>query len=316
MKCSKCNREAVTYIRYAGINLCREHFLSFIDRKVKREIREQVHFKKDDRILIAVSGGKDSMLTLYLMSKIFGNWEELEIMAVTVDEGIGDFRKNCAKIAHEFSSSLNIEHRVITFKDYIGITTDEVVRVDKELKPCTYCGVFRRKVLNQYAKEIRANYLVLGLNLDDIAQSIIMNITRGDVARLARLAPHKKIKKGFVPRIIPLRRVLEEEVRLYVKLANIPYYQGRCPYAPLAIRDEFREFLNNLEKRDPAVKFSILKFFDEIKPFVEEKYAKELQACKICGEPTTGEICKACQLKMRFEKLSKGDQRHSAPQGW
>ena len=303
MKCTKCNREAEFFIPYAGIHLCREHFIDFIDKKVKGEIKEQVKFKKDDRILIAVSGGKDSMLLMHEMHKIFGNWRNFEMIAVTVDEGIGNFRKECASVAGEYAKKIDIEHRVITFKEYIGITTDDVAQVDKELKPCTYCGVFRRKVLNMYAKEIGANYLLLGLNLDDFAQSILMNVTRGDVARLARLAPHKKVTKGFVPRLAPLRKVLEEEVREYNRVANVPYYSGRCPYAPLAIRDVYREFLNNLEKRDPAVKFSTLNFFDKIKSYVEDDVKQELKLCKICGEPTIGEICKACELKLRYEKL-------------
>ncbi len=310
MKCSKCGKEAVVKIKYAGIKLCKEHFVEFIDRKVKREIREQAHFHKDDRILIAVSGGKDSMVTLYHMHKIFHAWKDLELIAVTVDEGIGTFRQECAKIANSYARKLGIEHRTITFKDYIGITTDDVAKVDKELKPCTYCGVFRRKVLNMFAKEIGANYLVLGLNLDDIAQSIIMNITRGDTARLARLAPHRKIREGFVPRIIPLRKVREEEVRMYAKIVGIPYHPGRCPYASLAVRDVYRDFLNRLEERDPATKFSIVNFFDEIKPMIEERYQEKLRPCKICGEPTTGEICKACQLKLRYEAMSKEAQLH------
>ncbi len=313
MKCSKCDREAVTEIRYAGIRLCKEHFIEFIDRKVKREIREQAHFKRGDKILIAVSGGKDSMLTLYEMHKIFGRWRDLEILAVTVDEGLGNFRKKCAEIARKYAETLGIHHELITFKDYLGITTDDVARIDKELKPCTYCGVFRRKVLNMYAKEVKANYLVLGLNLDDVAQSIIMNITRGDTARLSRLAPHRKVREGFVPRIIPLRRVREDEVRLYVNLANIPYHPGRCPYAHLAVRDIYRKFLNELEERDPATKFAIINFFDEIKGFIDEKYTAKLHPCKICGEPTTGDICKACELQLRYEKLSKEAQLHLEP---
>ena len=316
MKCTKCGKEAVAEIKYAGIALCREHFLSFIDRKVKREIREQVHFNRNDRVLIAVSGGKDSMLTLYQMSKIFGKWRNLELLAVTVDEGIGDFRVNCSRVAHKFADSLGIEHKTISFRDYIGITTDDVARVDKELAPCTYCGVFRRKVLNIYAKEVDADYLVLGLNLDDIAQSVLMNVTRGDTPRLVRMAPHTKRREGFVPRILPLRKVLEDEVRLYVTLTNIPYYPKRCPYAPLALRDTHREFLNNLEKKDPSVKFSILRFLDDVKPLLEEKYMAQLHPCKICGEPTPQDICKACQLEMRYHTLSKGGQWPSESRGW
>ncbi len=303
MKCSRCNGEARFRIPYAGLNLCEEHFLEFVDSKVKREFREQVRFKKGDRIVVAVSGGKDSMHLLYQVHKIFGEWRDFEIIAVTVDEGIGDFRVKCAELAREYSKELGIEHRTITFRDYIGITTDDVAKVDKELKPCTYCGVFRRKVLNMFAKEMNADYVLLGLNLDDFAQSIVMNVTRGDVARLARLAPHTRRVEGFVPRIVPLRRVLEEEIRTYNEIAGIPYMHGRCPYASLAIRDVYREFLNNLEKRDPAVKFSTLNFFEKIKGYVEEDVGRELRPCRICGEPTIGEVCKACELKMRYEKL-------------
>ncbi len=303
MHCTKCEKEAIIEIKYAGIKLCKEHFIQFIDSKVKHDIKKQVHFKKDDRILIAVSGGKDSMLLLHEMHKIFGNWKNFEMIAVTVDEGIGDFRKKCAKIAGEYSKKLGIQHRTITFRDYIGVTTDEVARVDKELTPCTYCGVWRRKVLNVYAKEIGARYIVLGLNLDDFAQSIMMNVLRGDVARLARLAPHLRRIEGFVPRIVPLRKVLESEVRLYNEVAGIPYYPKRCPYAHLASRNFYRSFLNDMEKRDPAVKFSILNFFDRIKPYIEKDFTKNLKKCKICGEPTMGEICKACELKLRYEKL-------------
>ncbi len=303
MKCAKCTREAEFFIPYAGVHLCREHFVEFIDRKVKSEIREQVHFRKDDRILIAVSGGKDSMLLMHEMHKIFGEWRDFEMIAVTVDEGIGDFRLKCAEIAGDYASRLGIEHRLISFKEYLGITTEEVAEVDKELKPCSYCGVFRRKVLNMYAREIGARYLLLGLNLDDYAQSVIMNVTRGDVYRLARLGPHKVVREGFVPRLAPLRKVLEREVRIYNEIEGIPYYHKRCPYASLAIRDLYREFLNNLERRDPAVKFSTLNFFDKIRPLIEDETSKELGRCRICGEPTIGEICKACELQLRYEKL-------------
>ncbi len=302
MKCSKCNREAEFQIKYAGINLCREHFVEFVHRKVKTEIKEQVRFNKDDRVIIAVSGGKDSMMLLHEMHSIFGKWHNFEMIAVTVDEGIGDFRVKCSELAHRYARSLDIEHHTVKFKDYIGITTDDVASVDSELKPCTYCGVFRRKVLNVYAKEMSANYLVLGLNLDDFAQSVLMNVTRGDVARLARLAPHKRVHTGFVPRLAPLRRVLESEVRNYNEIMGIPYVNKRCPYAPQAIRDEYRNFLNELEKRDPAVKFSTLNFFDKIRPMVDSE-APQLQPCEICGEPTVGKVCKACELKMRYEKL-------------
>lgn len=306
MKCSRCNRDAVVYIRYNGEHLCKEHFIEFLETRVKHELRRQVDLKPGDRIMVGVSGGKDSTTTAYLLKKILSHRKDIEIIAVTIDEGIDGYRNIALEKLIPYMKKIGIEHHVYRFKDYFDRTMDEVASIDHELVPCTYCGVFRRKLLNVAAKDLGANYVATGLNLDDTAQSIIMNFVRGDLDRLARLGPHTIIKEDLVPRIQPLRKIPEKEVLLYAILNNIEFYHGTCPYADLALRNEFRNAIDTWENRSPGSRHAILSVYDQLKDLLLEKYKNyTLNKCEICGEPTVGRICKSCELKLRLDNIQK-----------
>ncbi|MGC8585432.1 MAG: TIGR00269 family protein [Thermoplasmata archaeon] len=304
MKCDRCDRDSVVYIRYNGEHLCKEHFFDFLEKRVKHEIRKQVNIKKGDRIAVAVSGGKDSSVALYLMKKIFSVRKDVEIFAITVDEGIYGYRDRALNVLKDFVNVLDVPHYIYRMKDMIGYDVDEISNIDKELVPCTYCGVFRRKIINYAARELKANYVATGLNLDDTAQSIVMNIVRGDVERLMRLGPHDVIKEDLIPRIQPLRMIPEKEILLYAILKGIKFYHGECPYAPKALRNDFRSCIDSWESRNPGSRHSIISFYDEIKNNLQGKFPRtRLNRCRICGDPTTGEICKSCELKLRLDSL-------------
>ncbi len=306
MKCSRCERDAVAYLRYSGEHLCAEHFMEFLERRVKHELRKQVNLKKGDRIVVGVSGGKDSTTTLYLLKKILSHRKDIEIIAVTIDEGIKGYRNIAIERVKDFILNLGVEYHIFSYKDYFNVTIDDASKIDHEILPCSYCGVFRRYLLNKAAKELNANYLATGLNLDDTAQSIIMNFVRGDLERLARLGPHEIVKEDLVPRIQPLRTIPEKEVMLYAILKKIPFYHGTCPYADLAIRNEFRNAIDTWEERTPGSKYAILSTFDQIKPLLLPAYRDfKLNRCERCGEPTVGRICKACELRERIENIQK-----------
>lgn len=286
--------------------MCREHFIEFLESRVKHELRNQVNLKPGDRIIVGVSGGKDSTTTAYLLKKILSHRRDIEIIAVTIDEGIDGYRNIALEKLIPFMKKIGIEHHVFSFKDYFNYTMDEISRIDKDLVPCTYCGVFRRNLLNIAAKKLNGNYVATGLNLDDTAQSIIMNFVRGDLDRLARLGPHTIIKEDLVPRIQPLRKIPEKEVLLYAILNNIEFYHGTCPYADLALRNQFREAVDNWENRSPGSRHAILSVYDQMKDMLMQKYKDfKLNKCEICGEPTVGKICKSCELKLRLENIQK-----------
>ncbi|MDH7506778.1 MAG: TIGR00269 family protein [Candidatus Thermoplasmatota archaeon] len=299
--CFKCKKPAITFIRYNGTHLCKNHFLEYFEKRVKKDIKKQGKNIKKVKIGIALSGGKDSTVALYLIHDIFSTRYDSEIFAITVDEGIKGYRPESIEIASNNCKKLKIKHFIISFKDTIGFTLDEIAVKDHELAECSYCGVFRRFCLNKKAKELGVDKLVTGHNLDDMSQSILMNFVNCDMQKLARLGPHFKIQPGFVPRMLPLRTIPEKEVALYAILKKIRYHDGECPYAVNALRGYFKEVIDTLEFKHPGTRHSILNSYDIIKDILVKKYPPmELNKCKNCGEPTSQKFCKVCILKNRI----------------
>ena len=203
-------------------------------------------------------------------------------------------KKNC--------EILNIPYYTINFKDVIGYTVDEISK--KTGFTCTYCGVFRRYCLNIQAKKINISKIALGHNLDDTAQSILMNIAKSDVKKLARMAPHVNVQPGLIPRIAPLRTIPENEIYLYGKLNDIEFYDSMCPYAENAQRNIFREVIYMLENRIPGARHAILKTYEKIIKQIRDTYPPaNLVSCDMCTEPTTKKICKTCELKEKLKML-------------
>ncbi|MCK4443777.1 MAG: TIGR00269 family protein [Thermoplasmata archaeon] len=303
--CSKCSKPAVTFIRYSGNHLCEDHFLEFFDKRVKKEMRKQCEFKADTKVAVALSGGKDSSVAALVLDEIISKRRDMELHAITVDEGIEGYRPESLKMAREFCESRDIPHHVVTFKELVAWTMDEIARADERTIPCTYCGVFRRKALNSKAREIGANYLATGLNLDDTAQSVLMNFARGDIEKLARMGPHTKAQKDLIPRIQPLRTIPEKEVYLFSMLKGIEIHNAECPYAERAFRGRFRDMLYALEKSSPGTKHGILSTYDSIQPALQTMYPPaNLKGCKNCGEPTLSDLCKSCVLIERLKASS------------
>ena len=255
------------------------------------------------RIGIAVSGGKDSTVALHMIHDIFSQRSQVDLYALTVDEGIQGYREKSIPFAQKHCRLLGVEHHIISFQEVVGKTMDEIAAVHDDLGECSYCGVFRRVCLNNKAKELQLDELVTGHNLDDMAQSVLMNFVNGDMQKLARLGPHEKVQPGFVPRRLPLRVIPEKEVMLYAILKNIEFYHGECPYSTRALRGDFRAILEGLEENHPGTRHSILNSYETLKDFLVEKYPPiTLHPCDRCGEPTSQRRCKACVLLDRLQQ--------------
>lgn len=298
ISCDKCKESAITFIRYSGAHLCDDHFTDFVDKRVKKEVSKQRRLPKDTKLAVALSGGKDSTLALYMMKKIFSKHRGFEIIAITVDEGISGYRPESIKAAKKICKDLDIQHYITSFKQRLGFELDSIKPHTDGLLPCSYCGVFRRFCLNTMAKELEATALVMGHNLDDMAQSILMNIFKGDPQKLARLGPHRNIQPGLVPRLMPLRTIPEKESYLYTMIKNLPIYDGECPYAIYAQRGLFRDMLARAEEATPGSRHAILSFYDQTVEEISKKFAPaELKSCEQCGEPTNQKLCKTCILR-------------------
>ncbi|MFA4955354.1 MAG: TIGR00269 family protein [Candidatus Methanoperedens sp.] len=293
MKCQRCPKSAVIYQKYSNAHLCRSHFIEDVERKIKRDIRKFKMIGRGERIVVALSGGKDSIALLYILHKIFKDRPDLEIIALTIDEGIRGYRANTLSHAIKLTNELGIGHTIRSFDDVFGTTMDYLVN-KKEHAACTLCGVLRKNILNKAARELGADKIAIGHNLDDESQTILMNYMRGDMDRLRRMLPGSH-QPGMVPRIKPLRSIPEKEVALYGFLNDLPVSMDECPYAGDALRNEIREMINNYEVKHPGTKYSLLGGFETISQMLRPPVT-EIFKCDKCGEPSSEKVCKTCRL--------------------
>jgi uncharacterized protein (TIGR00269 family) len=288
----------------SGVAYCKNCFIRHVEDRVRWTINKGKLFDWNDNIVLAVSGGKDSVVMMKIVSKIERNFPDVKLTAITIDEGFNGYRVEGIRIAKKFSSMFGVEHLTFSFKDFYGYTLKEIIDIAEKkgspYHPCTYCGVLRRKILNVKGREIGATKIATAHNLDDEAQTILMNILRGDIGRLIESFRIESQKyEGFIPRVKPMKYIPEKEIALYAYYSGIDLYSNECPFSKLSLRSEVRSFLNDYETRHPDVKFSIVSSFED---FVNKIMGKEdlmkikLNRCKHCGEPTTREICRACEL--------------------
>jgi uncharacterized protein (TIGR00269 family) len=265
-------------------------------------------FKFDDRIAVAVSGGKDSVSLLHILAKMERKYPRAELVAITVDEGIKGYRDQALKIAEENCTELGVKHHVISFRQLFGYTFDAMLRrleerSDENLGACAYCGVLRRKALNVTARRIGADKLATAHTLDDEAQTFLLNILHGDVARIFKEKPiTEKVHLKLVQRIKPFCEIPENETALYAYVKGIRFQDQPCQYASDALRNDARAMLNRMEEKHPGMKFTIFRAAEKIRPALQGLAEKgELGECRECGEPSAEPVCRTCQMLNRLK---------------
>jgi uncharacterized protein (TIGR00269 family) len=303
-KCTVCKqRDQFFYRPYSGQRLCKKCFTETIEKKVRATITKHKMFTFDDKIAVAVSGGKDSLTLLQILAKMEKLRPKATLIAATVDEGIKGYRDEAMEIATTKCNELGIEQYVVSFKDLYGWTLDELIaknrqRKDNELMPCAYCGVLRRRALNVAARKIGATKIATGHTLDDEAQTILMNVLRGDMLRLTKVKPvTDEVHTHFVRKVKPLCEIPERESALYAYVKKINFQSTPCPYASEAYRNDARAILNHMEETYAGTKFTVFNFAERLRPALEKvESAGSYVECSECGEPSSEGVCKVCEL--------------------
>jgi uncharacterized protein (TIGR00269 family) len=313
MDCTKCDREAVLHAAYSGAHLCERHLRESVERRVRRRVREDGLIGEDatpddpETWLLGLSGGKDSVVLGSILAETFAEDPRIELVALTIHEGIEGYRDESLDAASAFAERADIPHEVVSYAEAFDLEMDRVVEKDPEnMAACAYCGVFRRELLAEYADAYGADKLLTGHNLDDEAQTALMNVLEGDVAQMAKHFdaslgpfPERTTTTEFVPRAKPLRDVPEKEVALYAHLADLPVHMAECPHSSEAYRGEIRQLLFDLEERHPGTRHSIMAGYEEFAKLAAEAYrgdGPDLGECEACGGTTTREVCRTCQL--------------------
>ena len=317
MECDKCDHDAVMQAAYAGSHLCETHFCRSVEKRVRRRIRADTLLAPEttpdtpETWVIGLSGGKDSVVLTYILDEIFSQDPRIEMLALTIHEGIEGYRDESVDACVELAADLEMRHTLVSYEEEFGIRMDDVVDDDpKDMAPCAYCGVFRRDLLETYADEHGADKLLTGHNLDDEAQTALMNIFEGDVKQIANHFDasigdfeERTEQDEFVPRAKPLRDIPEKEVALYAQLMELPAHITECPHASEAYRNEIRELLWELEETHPGTRHSIMSGYEELAGLAADRYGgtdgatnDDLSECEQCGSLTGGQLCRKCRL--------------------
>ncbi|MEM2918693.1 MAG: TIGR00269 family protein [Candidatus Altiarchaeota archaeon] len=276
-----------------------KNFVEHFEEQVKKTIDDFELIAKGDKILVACSGGKDSTTALYLLKK-FG----YKVEALFIDLLLGRYSEKNFENIKKFCNENKIKLHKVSIRDEFGYKICYIHSILKSkgysIKNCTICGVMKRSIMNRKARELNATKMATGHNLDDEAQTIFMNFLQGNLSLCAKLGPKTGFIKDekFVPRIKPLYFCPEEEIRKYSMLKKFPVLYEKCPCAVDTFRLEIKGYLNEIEKKNPGVKEKIVYNFIKILPKIKEYYKSDekLKYCKICGEPSRKEICKACEI--------------------
>lgn len=306
MKCSFCSEKSIyvqnvyfnvlkNHIEKRTILYCKKHFIEYFEDKVKKTIKRFNLLKEKERVCVAASGGKDSSSLLFLLKKLNYNVE-----ALAVDEGIKGYRDKTLIDLKKLCKKHKIPLKIVSFKENFGLSLDNIVK--KEKRPCSACGILRRRLLNYYSKDYDA--IATGHNLDDESQAILMNLFKGNIDLLKRLGPisGEREIKSFTKRVKPFYFCSEKEILIYSFLNRLEISYNECPHVYNSFRAKVRDFLNKRESEKKGIKFNIVKWFLELR---FKKTKDNIKYCKICNEPSSNDICNVCRYIEILEKKLK-----------
>jgi len=262
-----------------------------IETKIKQMLLK-VKLNKKSKILVALSGGKDSSVVCYLLKK-FGYCIE----GIHIDLGMGKYSEKCLNAVEEFCKDLKIKLYVYDIKKEMGSSMCYIrssVQSRKSLKNCAICGVIKKWILNKEARKLKADYIATGHHLDDEIQTFFLNILKGspELNLNSGIISKNKSNKKFIPRIKPLFYVLENDIKKYSLSKKLPVIYEKCPCAIDSYRIQIRGFMKTLSKKD---KENLIKNADKLMTRVEGEDGN-VKYCEICGEPSRNKVCKMCSL--------------------
>lgn len=268
-----------------------------IEPLVKKTLAK-IKLNKKEKILVALSGGKDSSVVAYLLKKSGYNIEGIHI-----NLGMGSYSIKCLDAVKKLCEELGIKLYLYDIKKEMGASMcyirTTIQEQKKGLKNCAICGVIKKWILNKKARELKADKIATGHHLDDEIQTFLLNIFKGSPGLNSNTgAITKNISdKRFVPRIKPLFYVLEEDIKEYSKKKKLPVVYEKCPCAVDSYRIQIRDFVSKLSDKE---KQNVMKNMENVLERIQ-KPKDNLRYCEICGEPSRNNICRMCEL-MKMKK--------------
>lgn len=304
--CSKCIKNRATVKRpKTGHAVCKDCFFETFENEIHETITRGNLFKSGDYVAVAASGGKDSTVLAYVM-KLLNERRNygLKLVLLSIDEGITGYRDDSLETVKRNEKDYEIPLKILSYHDLYGWTMDNVVKEVGLKNNCTFCGVFRRQALDRGAMLLKVDKLVTGHNADDVAETILMNVLRGDIARLQRCTniTTDSENDGLIPRCKPFKYTYEKEIVMYAYFKKLDYFSTECIYSPNAYRGHARAYLKDLEAIQSRIILDII-HSGECMKIKEEIMLPTQDICSKCGYISSQSICKACVM---LEGLNTG----------
>jgi uncharacterized protein (TIGR00269 family) len=310
LKCGKCGGTAAINMRQHRLRLCADHFLDWFLSMTQRTIEKHSMFTPTDKVLVAVSGGKDSLALWDVLLRLGYQAEGLYI-GLGIDEaprrsvtGFGYSAKSL-EMCRQFVATHQPDAvlRTVDIEREYGQTIPMLARSRRRGrgKPCSVCGLVKRHVMNRIARDGDFSGIATGHNLDDEVAVLLQNTLHWQAGYLARQAPVLEERDGLARKVKPFVRIYEREAAAYVLIRGIDYIYDECPFAKGSTTNLYKELLNQLELNSPGAKQQFYLQFLQARDrgtvsFAEAERA-ELHPCVHCGQPTTaGDLCAFCRL--------------------
>lgn len=302
--CAECKTSRAQIVRPKNrVRLCAPCFTSIFENEVAETVESVSLFQLHERVAIGASGGKDSCVLASVLKTLNErrNWQ-LDLVLLSVDEGITGYRDHSLDAVRRNAAELGLPLHIVSYSELYGWSMDEVVSQIGKKGNCTYCGVFRRQALDRGAATLGVRHVVTGHNADDVAETVLMNLLRGDLPRLGRatsIMTHTPAA-GFrdpngttedvgitdVKRSKPLMYAYEKEIVLYAHHKKLDYFSTECLYSPEAFRGSARTLIKNLERVRPESILDVVKSGVEMAKLVPQTNVDKVGGGD-CGNHTT-----------------------------
>jgi uncharacterized protein (TIGR00269 family) len=295
MRCHSCRAPANVEIRRSRTAYCARCYPDWFRRQVQERITHERMFRRDDRLLVAVSGGKDSLALWHALTRLGYHADGMYIRL-----GIADYSRRSQAKSEAFAEQHGLELHQVDLEEAQGFTVPDLLDT-RSGKPCAACGTVKRYHFNKVAADLGYDVVATGHNLDDEAATLFGNVIHWNVDYLGRQGPVlESTHPGLVRKVKPLYRLSERETAAYAIVERIDYILEECPMAKGAKSLAYKDMLNSLEEEQPGAKYRFLVgFLKEGRRSVADggfDQATDLKGCARCGQPTTGDLCAYCRM--------------------
>ncbi|CAG0892334.1 unnamed protein product [Darwinula stevensoni] len=298
-----CSRNAALKRPKTGAAICKECFFRAFEDEVHKTITDAKLFERGDFVAIAASGGKDSTVLASVLRTLNERHNYgLKLVLLSIDEGITGYRDDSLETVKRNRDQYGIPLKILSYEELYGWTMDSIVQQVGRKNNCTFCGVFRRQALDRGAGLLGVDKIATGHNADDMAETVVMNILRGDIARLQRCTAITTGSEGMISRVKPFKYAYEKEIVLYAYHKRLDYFSTECIYSPNAYRGHARAYIKDLERIRPSAIVAIIHAGEQLSAEENVKLPSQ-RLCSRCKYISSQELCKACVL---LEGLNKG----------